>query len=314
MSLKRLLGLIFYRFVQAWGWLFRLTPYFLKNFLASIGAFVWFYLVGFRRRIVLLNLAAAFPRKPEEASVDFRDRIYSLARENFKNYFLGLFEVIEKTTYSYDTLMSKIVIIGGENVVDATKDGSGIFLLGAHMGNWETMLAMGKRFDRQLSVIVRYVRNSFWDEVLKQTRIKFPVNLLPEESSGIQAIKSYKRGGMVVFVLDQHTGEPHGVLAKFFGLKAWSAKGLAVIAGRLGAKVLPSFSYRKDGKIHIIIEPPMKFDDLGECREDAQILEHVQRCNDKIEEYIRKNPAQYFWVHRRFKAAINYKEDKLPFP
>jgi KDO2-lipid IV(A) lauroyltransferase len=284
------------------------------NGIATVGAFLWLDVVGFRRRIVLLNLANAFPRRPEESSEAFKKRTYTLARKNLKNYFLGFFEVLEKTTWSEKKMQQKIVVQGLENIREATKDGSGVLMLAAHIGNWEVTLALAQWAGKPLSVIVRYVRNSFWDEALKRSRKRFEVNLLPENSSGISAVKSYKRGDMVVFVLDQHTGEPHGILARFFGLKAWTAKGLAVLAPRLGAKILPVYSYREGGRIHVVIEPPLKVDDLGECRDEAQVLEHVQRCNNKIEEWVRKFPEQYFWIHRRFKAEIDYKNDRLPFP
>lgn len=312
--MKRFFGALFFRCAQLLGWILRLTPNFIKVAIATLGAFFWFYVVGFRRKTLLLNLAFVFPRQPEESSAAFRDRIYKLARANLKHYFLGFFEVMEKTTWSYEKIQDMVVLHGLENVREASKDGSGFFFLGAHLGNFEVSLALSRWVGLPLSVIVRFVRNSFWDEALKRSRNKFDINLLPEQSSGISAMRAFKKGHMVAFILDQHTGEPHGVLARFFGLKAWTAKGLAILAPRMNAKILPIFSYREGGKIHVSIEPPLKMDDLGECREEAQILEHVQRCNNKIEEWVRKFPDQYFWVHRRFKAHFNYKEEKLPFP
>ncbi|MEZ4815257.1 MAG: lysophospholipid acyltransferase family protein [Bdellovibrionota bacterium] len=310
----RLLGALFYRLMQVFGLVLRVTPTCIKSAIGTAGAFLWLDVVGFRRRVVLLNLAFAFPRNPEESSTAFKERIYTLARANLKNYFLGFFEVLEKTTWSYETFQKKVTFEGIEHIHKVMADGKGAFFLGSHMGNWEVNLALSRWVGKPLSVIVRYVRNSFWDEALKLSREKFEVNLLPEQSSGVAALRAYKKGHMVAFVLDQHTGEPHGVLARFFGLKAWSAKGLAILSSRLNAKILPLYTYRANGKINVVVLPPMEMDDLGECREDAQILEHVQRCNNMIESWVRKYPDQYFWIHRRFKAHFDYKTEKLPFP
>jgi KDO2-lipid IV(A) lauroyltransferase len=310
----RALGAVFYFFAQILGWCMRLTPLFVQNIIASAGAFLWFDIIGFRRRVILLNLAHAFPRQSQESSSDFMRRIHALARLNVKNYFLGFFEVLEKTTWSQKKLEEKIVMHGVQHVQEATKNGEGAFLVSAHIGNWEATLALANQVGKPLSCIVRHVRNSFWDEALKRSRKKFDINLLPESSSGISALRLFKKGELVVFVMDQHTGEPHGVLAKFFGLRAWTGKGLAILSGRLNAKILPVHSYREGGKIHVVIEPPLKMDDLGDCKQEAQILEHVQRVNNKIEEWVREVPEQYFWVHRRFKAEIDYKNEKLPFP
>jgi len=311
---SRLFGALFFRLAQVLGWIIRLTPNFVKEALCSLGAYLWFDIVGFRRRTLLLNLSHVFPRTIGESSLAFKERIYKLARANLRHYIMGFFEVIEKTTWSYETIQKKIVMHGLEHVREASKNGSGFFFLGAHLGNFEASLALSRWVGLPLSVIVRFVRNSFWDEALKRSRNKFDINLLPENSSGVAAVRAFKKGHMVAFILDQHTGEPHGVLARFFGLKAMSAKGLAILAPRLNAKILPIFSYREGGKIHVAIEAPLQMDDLGECREEEQILMHVQRCNDKIEEWVRKFPEQYFWVHRRFKAQFNYNEEKLPFP
>jgi Kdo2-lipid IVA lauroyltransferase/acyltransferase len=311
--LNQVFGWIFFRVLQLWGWGLRVLPFQVKKGLAYLGGCFWFYVIGFRVRTVLLNLSFVFPRLKEESNVDFKKRIYSLARRNFQNYFLLLFECLEKTTWSYEVLQRKVSISGIEHLRKATEGGKGVYILTAHIGNWEVMLALSKIVQIPLSCIVRYVRNSFWDEVLKLSRTSFEVNLLSEKSSGLTAFKAFKKGHLVCFVLDQHTGEPHGVLARFMGLKAWSAKGLAILASRTGGAIIPTYSYRKRGVIHVVFEEALDVSDLGQCKDDEQILAHVQRSNDRMESWIRKHPEQYFWVHRRFKAQFDYKKATLPF-
>lgn len=310
---NRILGSFFFRILQSWGWWLRVLPYQVKNGLAFIAGCFWFYVIGFRVRTVLLNLAYVFPRLKEESNAEFKKRIYSLGRKNFQNYFLLLFECLEKTTWSYSTLQSKVSISGMEHLKKAVEGGRGVYILTAHIGNWEVMLALSKIVKIPLSCIVRYVRNSFWDEVLTLSRSSFEVNLLSEKSSGITAFKAFKKGHLVCFVLDQHTGEPHGVLASFMGLKAWSAKGLAILSSRTGGAIIPTYSYREQGIIHVVFEEELQVKDLGECDEPEKILAHVQRSNDRMEAWIRKHPEQYFWVHRRFKAHFDYKKTPLPF-
>jgi KDO2-lipid IV(A) lauroyltransferase len=311
--LNQALGWIFFRILQLWGWVFRLLPFQIKQLLAYFGGCFWFYVIGFRVRTVLLNLSFVFPRLKEESNAEFKKRIYTLARRNFQNYFLLFFECLEKTTWSYETLKKKVLISGLDHLKKATREGKGVYILTAHIGNWEVMLALSKIIKVPLSCIVRYVRNSFWDEVLKLSRTSFEVNLLSEKSSGITAFKAFKKGHLVCFVLDQHTGEPHGILAQFLGLKAWSAKGLAILSSRTEGTIIPTYSYRERGIIHVVFEEALDVSDLGECKEEYQILAHVQRSNDRMESWIRKHPEQYFWVHRRFKAHFDYKKTPLPF-
>lgn len=312
-SISRIFGSIVFRLLQLLSYATRLTPYFVKSAVASVGAFIWLYLIGFRRRIILLNLSHAFPRQKEEANEDFKNRIFKLAYENLRNYFLGIFEILEKVTWSDKSLARNVTMTGIENIREYTDKGQGVFLLTAHTGNWELAIAIGSQVGRPLDVIVRYVRNSFWDEILKRSREQFEVKLLGENSSGIAAMRACKKGEIVAFVLDQHTGEPHGVKVKFFGMEAWTAKGLAILSSRMHAPVLPVFSYREKGRVYVVIEKAMDFSDLGECLQESQIFEHVQRCNDKIEAWVRRYPEQYFWIHRRFKASLDYTQYQLPF-
>jgi KDO2-lipid IV(A) lauroyltransferase len=311
--LLRFLGRIFFHFMQLIGLFFRVLPFRLKVLIARWGALFWFYVIGFRRKTILLNLSHSFPREKEESSTEFRRRIYTLACKNLENYFLGFFEVLEKSTWSEEALRENLELTGLETMRNAFKDGRGVFILTAHMGNWELALALSNWVGAPMSVIVRHVRNAFWDEMLRLSRKIFDIHLLGENASGMTAMRAYKKGHMVVFVMDQHTGEPHGLLTKFFGMPAWSAKGLAILASRLQAPVLPVHTFRENGKVHVVVEETMDFSDLGECRDDEALKKHIQRCNDKIESWIRSHPEQYFWVHRRFKACIDYKNAELPF-
>ncbi len=303
---------IAFKFFQLIGWIIRLTPFSLKRGIAVVGAYFWFYVVGFRRKVILLNLSFAFPRLKEESSESFRKRISSLALKNLENYFLGFFEVLEKTTWNQKTLDKKVQVIGLDILREASQKG-GVFLVSAHLGNWEAALALSQKIGRPISAIARFVRNSFWDKVLRKSREQFELNLLPERSSGIASVKAVKRGDLVVFMLDQHTGEPHGILAKFFGLEAWSAKGLSIMAVRLKAPVFPVFSVRERDLIKVIIGPQIDFSEFRDELNEEELLRHVQKFNDVIEEWVRKYPEQYFWIHRRFKAHFDYKTEKLPF-
>ena len=117
-----------------------------------------------------------------------------------------------------------------------------------------------------------------------------------------------------------HTGEPHGLESEFLGLKAWCPKGLAILATRLDAPVLPACILRQeDGRFVIRVEAPIEVPAaLGKGRAESgplsreELESHVKLCNRVMEGWIRSYPEQYLWLHKRFKNLIDYRS-RLPW-
>ena len=100
--------------------------------------------------------------------------------------------------------------------------------------------------------------------------------------------------------MDQFTGPPIGCKVKFFGKETGAAMGLAVLAQRSGADVIPVIPYRdKDGRQIIEHFPPIKFDASG--TKDEAIERMTQVYTDQIEKLVRYKPEQWMWLHRRWK-------------
>jgi len=122
-------------------------------------------------------------------------------------------------------------------------------------------------------------------------------------------------------MLDQHTGEPHGLENKFLGHPAWTAKGLAILSHRLKAPVLPGFLVRDDeGNFELHVENafysrdviPAKFCDESGPLSNEALGFHLRKCNEIMEQWVYQYPEQYLWLHKRFKNFLNYR-DPLPW-
>lgn len=291
-------------------------PFFVKDFFAQSLARLWFYGLRFRRRVILHNLSVVFTRDSQESMQDFQNRIEQLAVANCRHMILNLLEIFERFHWSAKNFSQKVVVEGVEHVRRLQKQGQGFFFVSGHVGNWELITMTGILLNIRLAVITKALRNRFFDDIWVKSRVRYGLELLEEKGSGLATIRAVREGKAVGFILDQHTGEPHGIHTKFLGLDAWCPKGLAILAWRLRVPVLPTYLIRgADGKHHLTIEAPLDFSSLENPKyldskgalSEAGLIEHLRICNENMESWIRRYPDQYLWMHRRFKTAIDYK-------
>ena len=98
--------------------------------------------------------------------------------------------------------------------------------------------------------------------------------------------------------MDQFTGPPIGTKVKFFGHETGAALGLAVIAQRSQAPVVPVYNFRdEEGMIHVCVEPEIPF-----IKTKGESLNHMtQVYTDWVEEKVKEKPEHWMWLHRRWK-------------
>lgn len=314
--MKLLVKLVFILFYIFGGLIF-LTPFFVKNFVAECVARIWFYLVPIKKKILLLNLSFVFQRKAQESMEEYRERLEHLALRNMHHTFLCVLELFERFHWDDRTLQKKTVIEGNEFFQAQVRAGQGFFILTAHLGNWELITRVGAFLKIRLHIITKNLRNSLFNDLWVQSRKRYGLALLKEEGSGVQVLRSIEKGASVGFILDQHTGLPHGMKVKFFGVDAWSPKGLAILSSRMEVPVLWSFIKRlPDGRHFVKIGPPIDFSLLnapqfrnakGHLNEEGQKA-HIEICNALIEKFVQECPEQYLWIHKRFKETRDYKQ------
>ncbi len=315
---------IFYLLLQCTGFVIYSVPFVFKRVLAEIIADVWFYVIRFRIRIILHNLALVFPRKHQESNVQFQRRCEELTRKNLQHMVLLFFEIIERFHWTKERVVPhRLRIDGMEHVQHLIDQKKGIIFLSAHLGNWELITMSGIFYKIPVVIITKFLRNPFFDALWVKSREQFGLELLQERGSGLAAARAVKSGKSLGFILDQHTGEPHGIEHTFLGLKAWCPKGLAILSTKLKCPVVPSFIIREaNGSLVTTIEEPLDFPEIKNqnplfCRESGNLTDegiryHISRCNETMERWILKYPEQYLWMHRRFKNLIDYRSS-LPW-
>ena len=255
-----------------------------------LGDLAWAALPG-RRAVVIGNLARAFgDARPPAALAE-------VGRRCFQH--LGM-TVVESCTFLFRppaVLLSRVEMRGVEHVEAAAAMGRGLLLLTAHYGNWELLAASHVLQRWAVSVMVRPLDSGLLDPLIERLRLRSGVELISKRDGMRGTLDALRRRRMVGILLDQNTTYREGVFVPFFGIPASTSRGLAVIALRSGAPVVPVFIRRLPGGRHVVqAEPPIPAPD------DGDPTAYTAAFNRAIERAIRQAPEQWFWLHRRWKT------------
>lgn len=258
---------------------------------------LWFDILRIRRKVIMNNLRLAFPEWSEAE----RRRV---GRASCVNLGMTFIEVC-RLPFVSEKDRSQFEIVGREHFDQAHAKGRGVCLMTLHMGNGDWGIA-GLALEKIKLVVISKVfklqwLNNLWFDARKLLGTEF----IDVRNSSITILKALKKKETVVFVLDQFMGPPIGVRTRFFGHETGTAMGLAVIAGRSQAPVVPAYTLRlPDGRTRITFLPEIPF--VESANKDDTVREMTQRYCDIVEQIIRRCPEQWMWVHRRWKRYIDH--------
>lgn len=212
-----------------------------------------------------------------------------------------IFEVPHILRLNHENLSDYVVFENEENLRIALARGKGVFILTAHFGNWELMsAAVTLHFGRAAAVIVRPIDYAPLDRLMSGLRSRFGTEVIAKQGAMRRIISALREQKMIGILLDQNVDWYEGVFTPFMGRWACTNKGLALMAVRTGAPVVPVFSVREnDGRHRIIFEkevPLVIGDKTTEVEENTILFTQV------IESFVRRYPDQWFWFHRRWKT------------
>lgn len=195
---------------------------------------------------------------------------------------------------------------GLEHLERARASGQGLLLLTGHA----TSLELGGRLlGERLATwgVYRPQRNQVVESFQNRGRMRYADGMFRRDELRAM-VRHLRAGGILWYAPDQDFGPQRSVFAPFFGLATATATGIPNMARMGRAVVLPMYPLRdtETGRVTVHIEPPFENFPSGD---DAQDL---ARFNAFLERYIRRDPAQYFWVHRRFKTAPPGEPDRYP--
>jgi KDO2-lipid IV(A) lauroyltransferase len=227
-----------------------------------------------------------------------------LNRQMFRHFGRMVFEVPHVLKISPDNLDQFVTFENEGYLREALSLGKGCLILSAHFGNWEMMCASFPLHFGKLSIVVRPVDFPPLDRVLSALRTRFGSEIIPKQRGARHIMQDLRKGRPVAILLDQNVDWYEGVFVDFLGKTACTNKGLALIALKTGAPVVPAFTVRRnDGGYRLVLEKPLLPRITGDKIRDIE--ENTALYASTITGIIRKYPDQWFWFHRRWKTR-NY--------
>ena len=249
-----------------------------------------------QRKIALnsLNIAFAKEKSPQEIEKIARDCFVYMAKSAVELMFF-----FDKP----HALGDRVQIQGRQNLDQAIAAGRGVILVSAHFGNFPLLLGRLAVEGYKAGGIMRPMRDAKVEKIFFEKRKKFGVKTIysqPRNECVNNTIAALRNNELVFIPIDQNFGTG-GVFVNFFGEKAATATGPVILAQRTKAALLPCFIIRlADDKHRIIFEPELELIEGKDPQDTISI--NIQRLTDIIESYIRKYPAEWGWIHRRWKS------------
>ena len=246
------------------------------------------------RRIALDNLRCAFGRQKSPSE------IRSIAKQVFVNLVNLVFEIGWSLRLDKADFAEYFNIEGYHHIKKAYDKGRGVLVLTAHFGNWELLTVVAEMIKFPLSIVVRPLDFKPLDHLFFNLRTRFGGKIIPKKRSFRKILKSLNRGEMVGLLMDQNVDWYEGVFTDFLGRRACTNHGLALLALKTGAPVVPVFMVREKTGLIGKFGPEIPFIHTGDRRKDIEV--NTRQYNRVIEDMILEYPDQWFWIHQRWKT------------
>ncbi len=255
------------------------------------------WLISRKHRVrAMENLSRSFPDTPPE-------KLMVIARQSIEHFFELVIDVLFSTrTVNLESWHRYVHLEPGvAKVLEIAIKDRGAIMLTGHYGNWEilgyTMATLGfKTYS-----VARPIDNPYIDSWLLGVRERRGQVILSKRGVTTTAQEVLKSGGVLALIADQNAG-PKGMFVPFFGRLASTYKSIGLLAIQYQVPVVIGYARRRGDRFEFdigiadIIYPE-------DWANEADELRYItERYTAAIEKFIRADPSQYLWIHRRWKT------------
>jgi KDO2-lipid IV(A) lauroyltransferase len=246
------------------------------------------------RRVGMRNLELAFPEKNRrQRKKILRGAFTSLGRQ--------VAEVCLFPKYTRENVSKTVIYEGFENFERALARGKGVLFLTGHLGAWELSAFAHSLYGHPLNIVMRPLDNPYLDRLARDYRTMHG-NKTVDKDFARGLIAAMRKGETVGVLMDTNMIATQGVFVDFFGIPACTASGVARVALKTDAAVLPGFTIWDPvlQKYRLRFDPAIELIRTGNTESD--VVANTAKFTNVIEDYIRRYPDQWLWVHRRWKT------------
>ncbi len=242
------------------------------------------------------NLRIAFPDLGEQALAALLDEVWSNLGRTFAEFpHLQAFTIYEPG--------ARVEVVGAHRMREALEGGRGAIFLGGHFANFECLAITIVNSGLPCRITYRPANNYWVDKRIREQREAYGIRLLAAKGKegGMSLLRALAKGEAVGIMNDQKYNE--GVAVPFFGLPAMTADGPTRLARRYGCPILP-FDVKRlpRARFRVTIYDEIPTD--TDTDEETAVTNTVARITQFIEARVRENPADWFWVHRRWPKDV----------
>jgi Kdo2-lipid IVA lauroyltransferase/acyltransferase len=272
-----------------------LLPRPVARFFARLMAIATFWGFGKLRRVGTRNLQMALPN----LSAKTREKIL---RGVYIHLAWQLVEFCRMARFTPENTRNWMRTEGLEHYRSAQARGKGVLVITGHLGAWELSSFYHSMMGHPMGMVIRRLDNRRLDAYVNDIRCMHGNFILSKDDFGRGLLTAMREGKTVGILMDTNMTPPQGEFVKFFGIDACTGTGLAHIARKTGAAVLPGFMLWEAGEKKYVLRFGPEVAIPGSEDVTADILVGTQRCTAVIEEWIRRYPDQWLWIHRRWKT------------
>ncbi len=261
---------------------------------AGIGAAA-FHLLGRLRRVGLRNLELAYPEWTAEQRGTTLRCVY-------RNLGWLLAEFCRMSGYTREQAGGFIEYDGLQHYLAARERGNGVLVLTGHLGAWELSSFYHSLAGMPMGLVIRRLDNPLVDAFVNRIRCLHGNRVIHKDDFARGLISAMRAGETVGILMDTNMTPPQGVFVPYFGTLACTASGLARVALKTDAAVLPGFLLWDEPRSKYILRFGERMELIRSGDANADVLANTAAFTATIERYVRQNPEQWLWMHRRWKT------------
>lgn len=263
-----------------------------------------------RLGMAFARLGRLFPRLHQTAERNLQLALPEISESERRRLALGCFENLGRllAVFSHfrdadSTSLERIIEYRGlEHLQAAMAHGRGVILFTGHVGGWELTSFGLSMSGHPLSFLVRRIDNPKIEELVDRARTYRGNRSIDKRFAAREMLQILRTGGTLGILVDLNTLDREAIFVDFFGIAAATTFMVAKLALRTGADVLPVFAPwdKTKQKFLLSIGPALSLEPSGEESEDVRRM--TQAFTSVVEDYVRRYPDQWLWIHRRWKT------------
>ncbi len=286
------MNLFVYTLAYPFIWILSILPFRILYIISDLIYLILYYVIGYRRNVVLSNLKLVFPEKSTE-------ELLTISKKFYKHFVDVFIEMIKTFTASKELIYKHYTFTNIDFLNDLYKDGKSIILVGPHYANWEWIMSLDSFVKYKGYAAYSKIGNKYFNNKILKSRAKFGTIMLPTSNIVSEIIYNSQNNIQAAYGLlsDQspQLNKTH-YWSTFFNVKIPIHTGAEMLVKKYNMNMV--FIETKKVKRGYY---ETSFSLIQEDSKENSAYGLTDNFLKKVENHVYKQPEYYLWTHKRFK-------------